>query len=127
MKPEVVVLQKFDDAAILYEAEHFWIAYFRAMGCPLTNGTDGGPGAQGYRHTPDSKRRIGRAIGVRGWTAAEVEKRASKRRKPIVDQNGRVYAGINAAGRELGISAGHIGDVLRGRIKQTLGYTFKYL
>lgn len=39
-------------------AEQFWIAYFLALGCRLTNGTEGGDGNTGGRHTDDTKARI---------------------------------------------------------------------
>jgi hypothetical protein len=29
-------------------AERYWIAYYRSLGCPLTNGTDGGEGKLGH-------------------------------------------------------------------------------
>ena len=36
------------------------------------------------------------------------------------------FESIREAGRKLNLSAGHINDVLKGRYKQTKGYTFKY-
>lgn len=44
----IVLFQGFDDDEILCQAERFWIAYFRNMGCRLTNDTDGGEGVSGY-------------------------------------------------------------------------------
>jgi hypothetical protein len=38
--------------------EHWWIAHYRAAGCPLTNATDGGEGAVGYRHTDEARRQM---------------------------------------------------------------------
>lgn len=46
-KPAVVVIQELDDTEILSEAERFWIQYFRQLGMPLTNLTDGGEGTKG--------------------------------------------------------------------------------
>lgn len=43
------------------EAERRWIAHYRSIGCPLTNGTDGGEGALGLRHTEEAKRKSGEA------------------------------------------------------------------
>ena len=44
LAPEVVIVQALEDGEILNEAEIHWIAYFRLMGCPLTNITRGGDG-----------------------------------------------------------------------------------
>jgi hypothetical protein len=52
----VVVIQEFDDDGILGQAERFWIAYFRQIGCRLTNDTDGGEGVSGYIPTADLRR-----------------------------------------------------------------------
>lgn len=40
------------------EAEKDWIAYFRRMGAPLTNLTDGGDGMPGYRWTEEQLQRL---------------------------------------------------------------------
>lgn len=54
----IEVIQQFSESDILYDAERFWILYFRRMGCPLTNLTDGGEGTAGYRHTDEHKRKM---------------------------------------------------------------------
>lgn len=40
------------------ELEQYWIKKHWDMGCDLTNLTEGGEGAVGYRHTDESKRKI---------------------------------------------------------------------
>jgi hypothetical protein len=60
LRPAIVVLQE-TDREILSGAEVFWIAYFRAMGCPLTNLTDGGDGCSGWRASAETKHRMSRA------------------------------------------------------------------
>lgn len=52
----IVVLE--DGPSDLKAAERFWIAYGRACGWPLTNLTDGGDGANGWRHTADTRAKI---------------------------------------------------------------------
>lgn len=64
------------------EAEQQWIARYRAWGCRLTNLTDGGDGAIGYRHSAKSKERMssakkGKPVSdasrrnlEKGWTTA---------------------------------------------------------
>jgi len=47
LQPEVEILETFTDSEELAQAEMFWIAYFCGIGCPLTNGTDGGDGLVG--------------------------------------------------------------------------------
>ncbi len=39
------------------EAERRWIAFYRQHGARLTNGTDGGEGSLGLRHTEEAKRK----------------------------------------------------------------------
>lgn len=49
----------------LNDAEIWWIAYFKALGWPLTNATAGGDGAagrSGWTHTPDARAKISNAM-----------------------------------------------------------------
>ncbi|MHB1086139.1 MAG: NUMOD3 domain-containing DNA-binding protein [Minisyncoccota bacterium] len=39
------------------EAEQFWIAYLRSLGCDLLNATAGGDGIHDHRHSEETKRR----------------------------------------------------------------------
>lgn len=59
---EVVQTLREEDA---YDAERYWISYYRGLGCALTNGTDGGPGGvttQGRRMTPEHREKISTAL-----------------------------------------------------------------
>ncbi len=60
LKPEIVVIQEFDDNEILGQAEIFWIAYFKRLGHSLTNHCRGGEGFIGP-HTSETKAKIGAA------------------------------------------------------------------
>jgi hypothetical protein len=42
-------------------AERYWISYFRALGCPLTNLTEGGEGSSGHEVSIDTRIKIGAA------------------------------------------------------------------
>ncbi len=42
------------------EAEIYWIAYFRATGCRLTNSTDGGEGNSGWTMSDEQKAQVSR-------------------------------------------------------------------
>ena len=44
LKPEIAVLEEFADASELNDAERFYIAYFKSLGIPLLNCTEGGDG-----------------------------------------------------------------------------------
>lgn len=59
-KPIVKYLQGWEtiDKKELCNAEIYWIAYFRALGCPLTNLTDGGEGWAGAKHTEEFKKNL---------------------------------------------------------------------
>lgn len=52
-------------------AEKHWIAYFRSLGCPLTNCTDGGEGMLGYHHTNAAREKLSQAARER-WKHPEV-------------------------------------------------------
>jgi hypothetical protein len=115
----------------LYEHEQFWIDYFRNMGCPLTNDTDGGPGTQGFHHLEATKEKIRQALTGRNRPALDVEARVVRSRRiggrPFVDQTGRRYETIMDAVRSLGVNQGHVWAVLHGREPSTRGFAFRYV
>jgi hypothetical protein len=43
------------------EAERGWVAFFRALGCDLTNSTDGGDGTIGYTHSVEAREKMAEA------------------------------------------------------------------
>jgi hypothetical protein len=67
LKPEVIILERPED---LNQAERNWIAFGRALGCPLTNIADGGEGnclkgpANGFygkKHDEETRKRMSAA------------------------------------------------------------------
>jgi hypothetical protein len=44
------------------DAERYWISYFRATGCDLTNVTDGGEGTHGFKYSDEQKAKISTAL-----------------------------------------------------------------
>ncbi len=50
-RPVLIIIQEFIESDILSQAEIFWIKYFKAMGCQLTNATLGGEGTPGLVFT----------------------------------------------------------------------------
>jgi len=76
------------DRSMLNEAECFYIAYFRSLGIPLLNLTDGGEGTLGHHHSEEYK---ARSSAVRRGRHASPETRAkmsaSHRGKTNSDQS----------------------------------------
>lgn len=62
LKPEVVILEEYQSGEGLGDLECAAIAHYRSMGFDLTNGTDGGDGCPGRRHTPDSIEKMRRRV-----------------------------------------------------------------
>lgn len=56
------------------EAEQFWIAYFRSIGCNLLNATDGGDGICSYQHSEATKQKQSESARARYRRAGEREK-----------------------------------------------------
>jgi hypothetical protein len=53
-KPEIEILEVLSGPEFLNEAEKFNIAYFKSLGCNLTNHTEGGEGTFGYTHREET-------------------------------------------------------------------------
>lgn len=58
VKPEIFVIQEIPPLGDWTEAEQFWIAYYRFIGCRLCNVTDGGEGHSGFVPTADTIAKI---------------------------------------------------------------------
>ena len=58
LKPNIVVIQAFDSAELLYRAEQRWISHLRGNGHPLTNLTDGGPGSFGLTASVETRAKL---------------------------------------------------------------------
>lgn len=74
LRPGVVIIE--DSPEDLFDAEQFWIAYFRLLGCDLTNHTEGGDGMVGFRHSETTKARI--AATKKGRTATPEERERNR-------------------------------------------------
>jgi hypothetical protein len=55
LTPDIEVLDVCNSIEALVELEKWHIAYFRFIGCDLTNHTDGGEGVPGHRDSPETK------------------------------------------------------------------------
>src|SRR3972149_7277162 len=71
VEPEIIEIEVVDDA-LWREAEQFWIAYFKFLGCILLNATDGGDGLSGYCHKAATRERQ-RVSALRRY-ASEIER-----------------------------------------------------
>jgi hypothetical protein len=111
LEPCIEILQTLDGPEPLGKFERYWISYFRQMGCPLTNLTDGGEGQWGVRFTQERKLKIARAHGA----------------KSFVDECGNRYESVRQAARALGTFHNMISQVLLGRRKSIHGHTFKFV
>lgn len=58
-RPQIELVQMVP-AAAWQEAERYWIAYYRSLGCQLVNGTDGGEGTLGQKHSAETRKRMSR-------------------------------------------------------------------
>ncbi len=55
LMPIISEIQNFFSKKEMLEAEVYWISFFRSQGCRLTNGTDGGEGVWGHRHSIETR------------------------------------------------------------------------
>ena len=98
-KPIVVVIHELPDVEILNDAERYWIAYFRAMGCSLTNATDGGDGlSHGFKHSLETRVRMSLSkMGNKnspGWPKGKP--RVTPRPPPTLDTRAKMAASARA-------------------------------
>jgi hypothetical protein len=130
----------------------FFISYFRSLGFNLTNQTDGGYGARGYKRSEEwkaaaSARQKGRQAPWAGQHMKSPEQRAAVSarfkgkklseahanlcrmaapRRAIVDNQGVEYPSVREAARAIGVDRAAIQRVLAGKQKTSLGRTFHY-
>lgn len=128
IKPEIFEIETTED----FEAEEFWIAYFKSLGCNLTNGTKGGEGWKaGMKHSEESRKRISLShLGKkRGPQSLERRTKTSEIMggKKFKDNLGRIFNTIPQASKELGISIPQIWRVLKGQSRSTHNLKFSYL
>jgi hypothetical protein len=121
LRPEIEVLEACDSTEALSEAERFYIGYFRMVGCALTNLTDGGDGASGYRHTEGAKVKVsaarrGKALGPQSDThraRRSVSMKGKNPSRPVIDESGVRYSGVKAAAQMCGVSPGSVSQSAR--------------
>lgn len=148
LKYEAIVLEGVCDLGALDEAEVFWIAYLRFVGCNLLNHTDGGGGIRGLRHTDATKAKMAASnrgkkrtketcenisIALRGKRRAprpaEWRLTQSKRRggRPFVDNKGHTFQTLGEAARHWNMNKGDVVRVLKGRASHYKQVKFTYV
>jgi hypothetical protein len=106
-KPIILILEEFECETGLNEAEQFYIAYFRFLGCKLTNATDGGEGARGHRasevtRAKMSERRRGRKFTDSHKTAISTALQGHPVSDAVREKLSEVHTGNKyCVGREL--------------------------
>jgi hypothetical protein len=79
VKPEMLILE----SGVPRSREVLWIALYRSAGIDLTNLTDGGDGATGYKHSPEAiramiRRNVGRVLRPESRAAIAAALRGTK-------------------------------------------------
>lgn len=83
LEPEIRLLQVISGDKWA-DAEKYWISYFRQNGCRLVNLSDGGDGAPGYKHRPDSiAKMVASSTGFRHSEESRAKMSAAARARPI--------------------------------------------
>jgi hypothetical protein len=82
LKPDIFIIEEVPEIASWQEYEQFWIAYYRSIGCLLTNSTPGGEGRKkGSKQSEAAKSKIGAASRKRaaegGYFTDETRKKMS--------------------------------------------------
>lgn len=90
---EIVLIQEVD-REILETAEIHWIAYFRAMGCPLTNLTNGGDGCTGTKRSSATKEKIAESNRRRVISPETRAKMSAAKRGKVPRNLAGVHAGL---------------------------------
>lgn len=130
LTPEIVVLEKYLTEEALVEGEAFWIAYFRFVGCNLTNATNGGVGRLGCGHTPSADARTKISNFQKAAWSDPVHHRkmaAAHGGRPFCDETGRIYRTLREASQFLGVDKTNICACLNNRRKTAGGHTFAYI
>lgn len=73
--PEMLILEHVD-VDLWEESERWWIAYFKCLGARLVNGTSGGEGGRGIKHSDHTKMLL--SLALKGKPKSEATKAKMK-------------------------------------------------
>jgi len=91
LRPDIFEIEKHETHEEGLIAEIFWIAYFKSLGCQLTNLAKGGKGSYGYRYTQEQKYKTSEILKGNQYTKGrkrgkeECEKISSSMKKKFQD------------------------------------------
>jgi len=103
VQPVGVVLQRLSTSAELCDAERYWITFFRAQGCRLTNMTDGGEGFGKRPVSAETRAKMRAAKLGKKQSPEHIAKRIAPRiGRPLSAEH---RASCSAAAKRRGISA----------------------
>jgi hypothetical protein len=101
LEPELVVLEECADRASLNDAEVFWIAYCRFVGCDLKNLCIGGETRRGtFRQSEEFKQKLRERNSLHPLSAESLRRRTETRRKngwSTLEGEARRIASVKAA------------------------------
>jgi hypothetical protein len=132
LRPTIVPIVSIDvglSGTALADEERRLIALHKAMGADLTNGTDGGEGAEGYRHGPEARRKISEAQKGKKRPHAGLSRRAltSQQEEEVCVAYAQNLS-CEAIGKRFGLSGGGIQKILvRHGIKRRLAAVGRWL
>lgn len=126
-EPEIEAIQYLKTEKELDVVEIFWISYHKAIGCKLTNETNGGGGHYGYIASAETKSKISKSQHAR-FSSFEARLKLSKAKggRPLVDQFGGWYPYLSFAAKQLNLRAPDICEVLQRRRNHVRGYIFRF-
>jgi hypothetical protein len=126
--PIMEILEELPDRKALIEAECHWIVQLRALGCRLTNLTEGGEGCFGYKHSLEARKKM------RGKRKPQPEEARQRRRRFSPEVEAKIAAeyltglSCTAIGVRHGMGHGGIRKILlRQGIKLRLAVVGRWL
>lgn len=150
------ILEEHDTEESVKQAEIDVIKMFKDTGVSLFNVSAGGDGCIGYKHSEEAKKKISARFKGQPKSPEHIKKMSDSRsgdkhpnfgkklsqstidkmvssaaqEKPVIsislDGEIKEYKSVSACGRSLNISSGRISAVIKGKRRQSKGYTFKY-
>lgn len=131
--PKILIIQEFNTAEPLNEAEKFWIDYFKKQGCPLLNMTEGGEGAPGYQFTIQDKQNISKKTKI-WWENLDLKIKEKitknnlsyhgKNKITVIDQYGNHYKSLSDAAEKIGCHVSAISQAISNN-RNCKGFYFK--
>jgi hypothetical protein len=127
MHAEIIARWELESDA--FEHEKLLISYFRKIGHPLCNQTEGGDGATGHRHTAETRAKISELL--KGKKRTEEQKRRNSEARigkslNLTDEQRNRWSAIRmghqvSAETRAKISAGHIGMTVSAEARAKIG------